>query len=690
MSTGLPTPEQSTPTTSRSHHPRALACVLCQQRKVKCDRRSPCTNCTKYRTQCVPATQVRRRRRFPERALLDRIRKYESLLRQNNVRFDPLHKDTVAGSNHDSDYEPQEASGADSLSSANPSESRRPHEVKNIWLSMNQGSRDNSNELAIRKAWDQGFDDDDHLLFGTRTTAVNISALHPEPVHIFRLWQIYLDNVNPLLKVIHTPSLQGRIIDAASNVANTDPVFQALIFGIYCTAVLSLPADDCQRVFGSSKQDLLAKFQFGCQQALSNYGFLRSSNREALTALYLYLVSSFSVRNPRSLSSMLAVAIRIAQRMGIHNEAALARCTVFEAEMRRRLWWSLMLFDSRINELTEHNVTTLAPAWDCKIPLNVGDSDLRIGMKDPPIAQGPASEALYVVVRSELGEFLRHAPFHLDFTHPALKPIAKELPGGGDMAALEKIIEEKYLVACDPENPLHFMTIWMTRGHLARSYLVEHYSRCSSSSSRPGDAQRDAAMSHALSMLECDTKIMTSPLTQGFLWSLHFNFPFFAYIYIIQDLKERPISKQAERAWEVMSDNYEARFSALDLVGNPLFQAFGKIVLPAWEAFEASFKRSGEPLPPPRIVSGIRQKFTGMPRDTAAPGTAMTNVDTNDSFTMPMGPSDHNLLSTMGSQDYLSPMSLFLGIPGQNTLPGDTMDQFSWASMEWAFGQHGS
>jgi hypothetical protein len=51
---------------------------------------------------------------------------------------------------------------------------------------------------------------------------------------------------------------------------------------------------------------------------------------------------------------MLGVAIRIAQRMGIHSESALAKCTVFEAELRRRLWWSLVLFDTRISEMADH------------------------------------------------------------------------------------------------------------------------------------------------------------------------------------------------------------------------------------------------------------------------------------------------------------------------------------------------
>lgn len=120
--------------------------------------------------------------------------------------------------------------------------------------------------------------------------------MHPEQIQIFRLWQIYLDNVNPLLKVTHIPSLQGRIIDAASNVANIKPNLVALMFSIYCVAVMSLSEEDCSTMFGVPRDDLLSRYQSGCQHALWNCGFLRSSDRECLTALYLYLVSLLSVK----------------------------------------------------------------------------------------------------------------------------------------------------------------------------------------------------------------------------------------------------------------------------------------------------------------------------------------------------------------------------------------------------------
>ena len=146
-------------------------------------------------------------------------------------------------------------------------------------------------EVVGMTGWVHLFGDNDHLLFGSPHTNVNLSTLHPEPLQIFRLWQIYLDNVNPLFKVTHTPSLQGSIIEAASNVTNISPPLEALMMSIYCMAILSLNVDDCQTMFGSSRKDLLRKFQFGCQQALLNCSFLRSGERDCLTALYLYLVS---------------------------------------------------------------------------------------------------------------------------------------------------------------------------------------------------------------------------------------------------------------------------------------------------------------------------------------------------------------------------------------------------------------
>lgn len=90
-------PEILSPSSQDLKPQRILACVLCQQRKVKCDRTFPCGNCTRSQVRCVQATLAPRRRRFSERALLERLRRYEELLQQNNVVFQPLDKYSSKG-----------------------------------------------------------------------------------------------------------------------------------------------------------------------------------------------------------------------------------------------------------------------------------------------------------------------------------------------------------------------------------------------------------------------------------------------------------------------------------------------------------------------------------------------------------------------------------------------------------------
>lgn len=149
-----------------------------------------------------------------------------------------------------------------------------------------------------KNAWDHDdtysgthFEDYDHLLFGATQADVQLSTLHPEQVQIFRLWQIYLENIDPLLKVTHTPTLQARIVNAVSNLEGISPSLEALIFSIYCVSILSLTNQQCHSFFGSPRRDLQARYHFACQQALLNCKVLRSGSVESLTALYLYLVS---------------------------------------------------------------------------------------------------------------------------------------------------------------------------------------------------------------------------------------------------------------------------------------------------------------------------------------------------------------------------------------------------------------
>ncbi|KAL3490707.1 hypothetical protein BJX62DRAFT_237823 [Aspergillus germanicus] len=686
---------------------RVLSCVLCQQRKIKCDRTFPCENCLRAKVQCIPASQIprQRKRRFAERELLDRLRQYERLLRQNDIKFDSLHGGSaVDGESRQSVETETEIANENSRESsaplATPQFSQGEYQAKSFWKAMNESPEPESgttpappdmNESVVRKTWDQVFDPSTSL-FGSHNTSFDLSHMHPEPSQIFRLWQIYLDNVDPLFKVTHTPTLQGRIIEAITNLKDINPALEALMFSIYCMATLSVMSYESDALVGPPNDKTLAKYQDACRQALIRAQFLRSDDRDSLTALYLYLVSLRPTTDPRTLSSMLGIAIRVAQRMGIHSEAICCEFPPLEAEMRRRLWWALVLFDTRIGEMADYRTTTLTPLWDCKVPLNVNDSDLRPEMTTAPKVQGKSSEALFAVVRGEVGEFLRHSSAHLDFACPALKVVARkaqpDAPGAVDEVGIwEKSIEDRYLQFCDPENPLHFMTIWATRQALAKCRLISHYSKYTPG--RPTDAQRDAAISYALRMLECDTIILTSPSAQRYYWLMHFYFPFPAYLHLLHDLRRRPLSKHAQHCWSLMSDNFEARAKCLRRVSpNLLFGTITATVYHAWDVTESALRQAGHLPETPKIVCIMKTWLSREAVNVAQ--EALPNAMAAQSHTAPWPTQMHNTPAPAHPFTPITGNNAFTGLPPWMTFDiagqmGDSMgtNQPDWSFMNW-------
>lgn len=126
----------------------------------------------------------------------------------------------------------------------------------------------------------------------------SVTSAHPEAIQIFQLWQFFISNVNPLLKITHAPTLQPQIISASADPAKIPRPLEALMFAIYFAAITSLTEEDVRATFGEDRNFLLKKYHDAAQQALVNAGFMRSSELMVLQALFLYLVTLPFLRRP--------------------------------------------------------------------------------------------------------------------------------------------------------------------------------------------------------------------------------------------------------------------------------------------------------------------------------------------------------------------------------------------------------
>ena len=87
-STQIGTGPQPSSSAGASLNPRS--CVTCRKRKVRCDKRHPCANCTKANNECIfpgPGRAPRRSRKPPDTELLARLRRLEGVVK--NMGKDP-------------------------------------------------------------------------------------------------------------------------------------------------------------------------------------------------------------------------------------------------------------------------------------------------------------------------------------------------------------------------------------------------------------------------------------------------------------------------------------------------------------------------------------------------------------------------------------------------------------------------
>lgn len=79
-----------------------------------------------------------------------------------------------------------------------------------------------------------------NFLLGHTSAAHQQKDLHPLPSQMLFLWQTYMDNVDPFMKVLHIPTMTKVIRDLRGSYSSLSPSMQALVLAISLAAIMSL------------------------------------------------------------------------------------------------------------------------------------------------------------------------------------------------------------------------------------------------------------------------------------------------------------------------------------------------------------------------------------------------------------------------------------------------------------------
>lgn len=177
--------------------------------------------------------------------------------------------------------------------------------------------------------------------------------------------------------------------------------------------------------------------------------------------------------DPRSLWLLTGLANRTGQAMGLHRERSLKDLRPFEAEIRRRLWWHILMMDSRSAQLLGTAVDAHFDSWDTRRPLNVDDSDLFPSMKELPPEHSGATEMLFCSIRFEIGKCMRILE-NCERNGRRTSGSASMLQQNSAIDELENRLEQGLLRTCDPFVLFHILATNLARSSLCQMRLLIH------------------------------------------------------------------------------------------------------------------------------------------------------------------------------------------------------------------------
>ncbi|KAJ6087236.1 hypothetical protein N7467_006150 [Penicillium canescens] len=595
---------------SSSKQPTSNSCVVCHNRKVKCDRQDPCSNCAKADVECIYRAPPPPRRRKRETGSVSQGRG-KSLRRD-----DPDGSVTPNRGRMGQASTKKSGSGRMIMKDGNS-----VYLDTNLWTSVSNELPDAADVLgdvsdSAADDFDQDADDEVGLL-STSATRESLTGLHPNPLHIFKLWQAFLENVNPLTKIIHAPTVQQQILEAMSDLPKISRELEALMFSIYCIALVSLQAADVEKSFGESKMALLSKCRRGAQLAFKNASLLRTSSSMVLQAFMLYLLCMRSFSDPHTIWTLCGIATRIAQRIGIHRDGSSHGISVFDTEIRRRIWFQLMIIDATSAQFCGVASTPLPGAIDVQPPMNANDSDLDPRMTEPAYEKEGPTEMIFCLARSAFGKWLHRWSKEAEGSNTG--PWAFLTSSSMTLSEKDKAIDEleahmenNFFRHCDKSIPLHIATSMMASSAIHYTRLMAHHPRQYSDPSRIPQSEKDIIFEHALKMTEHADYAQTCSAVQKYSWHMVNHVPWDAIILMLSDMRHRRDPEEKSKVWHLIGNVYSRNLRESKGIQTPLHRAIQHLIVRAWRAYvEECNQHHRTPTPCPTIVATLLANAKG-------------------------------------------------------------------------------
>ncbi|KAF2677348.1 hypothetical protein K458DRAFT_424013 [Lentithecium fluviatile CBS 122367] len=565
--------------------PNPRSCVTCRKRKVKCDKKQPCSNCTRAKIECIfpgPGRAPRKSRKPPDGELMDRLKRLEGVVQSLNAQVEEHEQEAAEREKK------REGSASDQGCPNEARESRRSVVADNsvegletrfgrlvvdqgrsryinnsFWASLNNEVEDlksilieQSDDEEDQDSPDTGYSSQHQgFIFGYSSTNVDMLSLHPTPERALEFWAIYKENVDPLVKVLHIPTFEPVLLDAIAHPEKASKSLEPLMFAMYYGAVTSITPKDSVEQWGEERNTLLQKYRFGLEQGLARANFLFCDEMVILQAFVVFLILLRRNDDARKIWTLTGLAVRIAQTLGIHRDGSHFGLSPFEIEMRRRLWWQVCILDARSSEDHGCDPTIVEAQFDTKMPLNVNDTDLDPNMAEMPEERRGFTDMTFCLIRFEVTNIFRrilYVPpgnercnmFFANLTVPEKEKWISDC---------HQRLEDKYLRDCDMTIPLCWVTATISRLVMSKMWLIVYHphQRRDGGASLPQET-KDKLFITSLENIEYSILLETEARTMKWGWLFRTYVQWHAIAFLLSELCVRTKGEAVDRAWRAL------------------------------------------------------------------------------------------------------------------------------------------
>ncbi|TFB06975.1 Bikaverin cluster transcription factor bik5 [Trichoderma ghanense] len=566
-------------------HPQLnpYSCLSCRKRKKKCDRVYPCVNCRRVGAECLFVPRRPSTRPRTTQGMLERLQHLEGVIGHLRDNYSQVAKQP---SSQQAEVRPtpdiREADSTPHSDSANGGGSQNDalgelgtelgrlaigdgqsrYISSSFWASLDE-EVDDLKSLLMDFPDDTKASNTTHTLntrttnqsfvFGINSQHQSLISLHPPSHQALLYWRLFKENCDRLIKVLHLPTTEPIIFEALKQPNCIPRGLEALIFSIYFAAVESLTESECCETFGNHKGDLIDRYKFATEQALARAQFLETDELIVLQAFVIFLMSLRNHCSIRLMWSLTALVVRLAQNAGIHRDGTHFGLSPFTVEMRRRLWWSICVLDSRACEDSGHDATLPHSGADTRVPLNINDSDLSVYMEETPQPRVGLTEMSFSLVRFEATGLFRQLQYS------STSPLGKR---GKDVDLAEEIkqvfesqqrLQELYLKYCNLSEPFSWYIYTISQIIFTKMRLVAHHPslRRAGFAGLPHDTQ-DRLFTASITILEYWLALNTEKKTQKWRWLCETYIQWYALSFLLSALCVRTEGEQVDRAWSAV------------------------------------------------------------------------------------------------------------------------------------------